>query len=223
MDQELGTGTSMDKLFSSSVSPSNGIAGFPCLDCGTTNSSHGVLNSCLDCFLCGGSLHKFEYNVNPVKFLAQARGGTCTMADTDETSDVIHRAQVLLRNGFGEYNLFENNCEDFVLYCKTELLIVDKSRMGRSGQTSALFNAPISAMLSSSLSIIPFFTLPGILTVASGVYCYGRYSHDIGIRKDTIKLSVEDLVLNLGLGVERLESEIVGEVFRRMLGANVGV
>jgi hypothetical protein len=93
--------------------------------------------SCLDCFLSGGELCRFEYAVSCAQFLAQARGGTCTIASSDATEDVLHRAFYLLENGFGPYNVFKNNCEDFAIYCKTGLLVTTKISLGGSGQAGS--------------------------------------------------------------------------------------
>ncbi|KAL8540999.1 hypothetical protein ACS0TY_002329 [Phlomoides rotata] len=91
-------------------------------DCGFRQPNSGVVLSCLDCFLRKGSLYSFEYGVSPSLFIANVRGGTCSIAASDPAETVIHRAMYLLQNGFGNYNVFQNNCEDFALYCKTGLL-----------------------------------------------------------------------------------------------------
>ncbi|XP_022884637.1 uncharacterized protein LOC111401225 isoform X3 [Olea europaea var. sylvestris] len=115
--QEIGTGTVLDRfIFSSSPSdPSKP----PCPICGDQSKSDGVISSCLECFLYGGELYLFQYSVSPAMFLAKARGGTCTLAPSDPPEDVLHRAEYLLQNGFGAYNIFKNNCEDLAIYCKT--------------------------------------------------------------------------------------------------------
>ncbi|EOA38575.1 hypothetical protein CARUB_v10010395mg [Capsella rubella] len=105
-------------------------------DCGFRQPDSGGVISCLDCFLKNGSLYCFEYGVSPPVFLTKVRGGTCTTAQSDPIDLVIHRAMYLLQNGFGNYDIFKNNCEDFALYCKTGLLIMDKLGVGRSGQAS---------------------------------------------------------------------------------------
>lgn len=46
--------------------------------------------------------------------------------------NVLYRAEYFLENGFGEYNLVRNYCEDFALYCKTG----KKGMWVRSGQVS---------------------------------------------------------------------------------------
>ncbi|KVH88999.1 LRAT-like domain-containing protein [Cynara cardunculus var. scolymus] len=174
-------------------------------DCGFRQPKSGVVLSCLDCFLRNGTLYTFEYGVTPTFFLAKVRGGTCTTATSDGPGTVIHRAMYLLQNGFGNYDVFQNNCEDFALYCKTGILTIDKLGIGRSGQASSLVGAPLAALLSS-----PFkFLIPspvGVATVTAGMYCMSRYATDIGVRTDIVKVAVEDLAVNLGW-MDGLEEE----------------
>ncbi|XP_057718723.1 protein LEAD-SENSITIVE 1 [Arachis stenosperma] len=166
-------------------------------DCGFRQPNSGVVLSCLDCFLRNGSIYCFEYGVSPSVFLTKIRGGTCTTALSDPPETVIHRAMYLLQNGFGNYNVFQNNCEDFALYCRTGLLIVDKQGVGRSGQASSIIGAPLAAMLSSPLKLLMPSPV-GVATVTAGMYCMSRYATDIGVRSDVIKVGVEDLAVNLG-------------------------
>ncbi|KAJ4728076.1 NC domain-containing protein-related [Melia azedarach] len=166
-------------------------------DCGFRQPNSGVILSCLDCFLRNGSLYCFEYGVTPSVFLAKVRGGTCTTAASDPEETVIHRAMYLLQNGFGNYDVFQNNCEDFALYCKTGLLIVDRLGVGRSGQASSVIGAPLAAILSSPLKLLMPSPV-GVATVTAGMYCMSRYATDIGVRSDVIKVAVEDLAVNLG-------------------------
>lgn len=102
----------------------------------------------------------------------------------------------LLQNGFGNYDVFKNNCEDFALYCKTGLLIVDTPGVGRSGQASSVIGAPLAALLSSPLKLLMPSPV-GVATVTAGMYCMSRYATDIGVRSDVIKVAVEDLAVNL--------------------------
>ncbi|GLU00847.1 hypothetical protein SLE2022_181850 [Rubroshorea leprosula] len=174
-------------------------------DCGFQPSNSGVVLSCLDCFLRNGSLYCFEYGVTPSVFLAKVRGGTCTTAASDPPETVIHRAMYLLQNGFGNYDIFQNNCEDFALYCKTGLLIVDKQGVGRSGQASSVIGAPLAALLSSPLKLLMPSPV-GVATVTAGMYCMSRYATDIGVRSDVQKVPVEDLAVNLGWAGHLLEA-----------------
>ncbi|KAL8109035.1 hypothetical protein AgCh_025217 [Apium graveolens] len=100
-------------------------------------------------------------------------------------------------NGFGNYDVFQNNCEDFALYCRTGLLTIDRLGVGRSGQASTVIGAPLAALLSSPLKLL----MPSPIAVAivtAGMYCMSRYATDIGVRSDVIKVAVEDLAVNLG-------------------------
>ncbi|KAI8544925.1 hypothetical protein RHMOL_Rhmol07G0003300 [Rhododendron molle] len=175
-------------------------------DCGFRQPNSGVVLTCLDCFLRNGSLYSFEYGVTPSVFLAKVRGGTCTTAMPDPPETVIHRAMYLLQNGFGNYDVFQNNCEDFALYCKTGLLIVERSGVGRSGQASSVVGAPLAALLSSPLKLLMPSPI-GVATVTAGMYCMSRYATDIGVRSDVIKVAVEELAVNLGWGEGGNEEE----------------
>ncbi|KAF8097936.1 hypothetical protein N665_0279s0065 [Sinapis alba] len=134
---EIGTGTILDKIIVSSVPHHGGDN--PCPDCGDQTNLNGVITSCLDCFLSGGNLYLFEYNVSKAIFLAKQRGGTCTIATSDPPEDVVARAKFLFsRNGFGEYHLLDNNCEDFAIYCKTGLLVLSVTKSGSSSQVNSV-------------------------------------------------------------------------------------
>ncbi|KAI6678924.1 hypothetical protein NL676_039720 [Syzygium grande] len=187
---EIGTGTVLDRIiFSSSPSPP---VGTQCQICGDQSRLDGVISSCIDCFLSGGNLYLFEYGVSPAFYLAKARGGTCTLAKSDPPEDVLHRAFFLLQNGFGGYNLFKNNCEDFAVYCKTGLLVVTAISVGRSGQAAA-FLAATNAIMSSPLRFLTT-SFSGLAAVSCGMYCISRLVSDIGVRRDVVKVPVERLV-----------------------------
>ncbi|XP_009599666.1 protein LEAD-SENSITIVE 1-like isoform X1 [Nicotiana tomentosiformis] len=175
-------------------------------DCGFKLPNSGVVLSCLDCFLRNDSLHRFEYGVSSPVFLAKVRGGTCSTAVSDPPETVLHRAMYLLQKGFGNYIVFKNNCEDFALYCKTGLLTVDRLGVGSSGQTSSIVGAPLAALLSSPLKLL----IPpvGVATVTTGMYFMNRYKTDFGVRKDVVKVAVEELAAKLGFGC-RNERSIV--------------
>ncbi|XP_022884636.1 uncharacterized protein LOC111401225 isoform X2 [Olea europaea var. sylvestris] len=188
--QEIGTGTVLDRfIFSSSPSdPSKP----PCPICGDQSKSDGVISSCLECFLYGGELYLFQYSVSPAMFLAKARGGTCTLAPSDPPEDVLHRAEYLLQNGFGAYNIFKNNCEDLAIYCKTGLIVFTNISVGRSGQLAS-YLAAASAVVSSPLRFLTT-GFAGLTAVGCGIYCISRIVSDIGVRRDVMKIPVERLV-----------------------------
>ncbi|KAK1404144.1 NC domain-containing protein-related [Heracleum sosnowskyi] len=188
-DQEIGTGTFLDTIFSSSYPDSSDT---PCPICGNQASANGVILSCIDCFLAGGELHIFIYNVSPLIFLAQARGGTCTLAKSDPFEDVLHRAEYLLENGFGVYNLFKNNCEDFAIYCKTGFLLFSSVNVGRGGQTAS-FLAAATSVASSPLRFLTT-SFSGLSAVGLVSYCVSRLVSDIGVRRDVKKIPVEILI-----------------------------
>ncbi|TKY56638.1 LRAT domain protein [Spatholobus suberectus] len=205
--QEIGTGTVLDNLlFSSSPSHSSDT---PCPRCGDQSRTDGVISSCLDCFLSGGNLYLFEYGVSPAFFLAKARGGTCTLAPSDPTEDVLHRASFLLENGFGGYNVFKNNCEDFAIYCKTGLLVFTSISVGRSGQ-AASYLAAASTVVSTPLRFMTT-SFSGLALVGFGMYCVSRLVSDIGLRRDVSKVSVERLTASPASDVPEKTPEMAKE------------
>lgn len=203
--QEVGTGTVIDVLL---VSSGTTRLPTPCPTCASNEVGHGVVLSCLNCFLSGGNLYRFEYGVSPALFLGKARGGTCTLAVADPDDVVIHRAKYLLENGFGCYNVFKNNCEDFAIYCKTGLLVVDQGTMGQSGQAVSIIGGPLAAVLSTPLRLVTT-NVYGMAATAVTVYCASRYAADIGMRRDVVKISAEDLTRRLATGLlQVLEPQI---------------
>lgn len=194
--QEVGTGTVLDVLLVSSGPTRSFVV---CPTCVPPEEGHGVVSSCLNCFLAGGVLYRFEYSVSPTLFLAKARGGTCTLAVADPHDAVVHRANYLHNNGFGCYNVFKNNCEDFAIYCKTGLLVVDQSTMGQSGQAVSIIGGPLAAVLSTPLRLVTT-NVYGMAATAVGVYCASRYAADIGMRRDVVKVSAEDLTRRIATG-----------------------
>ncbi|KAL3642744.1 importin subunit beta-3 [Castilleja foliolosa] len=195
--QEVGTGTMLDVLLVSSAPAKSHLT---CPTCAPLEESHGVVSSCLDCFLAGGNLYRFEYAVSPALFIMKARGGTCTLAISDADADVIHRANYVLDNGFGFYNVFNNNCEDFAIYCKTGLLVLNQSTMGQSGQAVSIIGGSLSAVMSTPLRFVTA-NVYGMVAMAIGVYCASRYAADIGMRRDVAKIPVEDLTTRLAIGM----------------------
>ncbi|EPS60539.1 hypothetical protein M569_14265, partial [Genlisea aurea] len=93
----------------------------PCPNCGHRPSNNGLKSSCLACFLNGGKLHRYQYGVSDAYLSAQGRGGHCTCTKSDPPETVVRRAIFFLENGYGDYNLVINNCEDFALSCKKGL------------------------------------------------------------------------------------------------------
>lgn len=131
-------------------------------------------------------MHRFEYGVSKPVFFAQVRGGTCTTAQSDPADEVIHRAIYLHKHGFGNYDLFCNNCEDFAIYCRTGYIVE-----GGSGQVAAM-----EGVRSASRLAYMFNTSLG-LALMVGTYLFKRYAADIGVRADKTTVAVEDLAVNL--------------------------
>ncbi|CAL9173231.1 protein LEAD-SENSITIVE 1-like [Musa acuminata AAA Group] len=197
--EEVGTGTVLDVFLSSS-----GPHRAPCSTC--TNQaleSRGVMSSCLNCFLAGGVLYRFEYGVSPALFIAKARGGTCTLAVSDPSEMVVHRAKYLLNNGFRCYSVFKTNCEDFAIYCKTGILVAERGVVGQSGQAISIIGGPLAAVLSTPFRLITT-NVYGMAVTAVGVYCASRYIADIGNRIDVVRIPVEELTAGLASGRVRI-------------------
>ncbi|GAU44117.1 hypothetical protein TSUD_124040 [Trifolium subterraneum] len=165
----------------------------PCPRCGdgSQTRTHGVFSSCLDCFLSGGELYLYQYGVSYAVFIAQARGGTCTLASSDPTEEVLHRAFYLLENGFGDYHVSKNNCEDFAIYCKTGLRVTaEDSSVGGSGQAASI----VAGAKTTFWSALPYLVSSSIgMTVNCGTYFLRRLSSDIGYRSGVTKVPVEKL------------------------------
>ena len=210
-DQEVGTGTVIDILLVSSAPKRSDT---PCPVCtnednDTSTETNGVVSSCLNCFLAGGALYRFDYAVNPALFLAKARGGTCTLATSDPDEAVVRRAKYLLSNGFRCYNLFKSNCEDFAIYCKTGLLVVERGVVGQSGQAISIIGGPLAAVISTPFRLVTT-NIYGMAVIAVGVYCASRYTADIGNRRDVVKVEVEDLAAGLASGrIRAVENQLV--------------
>ncbi|TYJ24083.1 hypothetical protein E1A91_A08G236800v1 [Gossypium mustelinum] len=102
----------------------------PCQRCGFKPQA-GIFKTCLDCFLNGHSLYRYEYDVSYLKLVFK-RSGSCSTWDCRPANQVVETAYRLLEDkSFGSYNFFLNNCEDFAVYCKTG--------MAMSNQTAGLF------------------------------------------------------------------------------------
>jgi hypothetical protein len=189
--QQTGTPTILDGIITSSASSL--VKDIPCPRCGDCGQTvtNGVISSCLDCFLSGGELYLFQYGVSKIQFLAQARGCTCTLASSDSTEEVLHRTFYLLENGFGSYNVFKHNCEDFAIYCKTGLLVTVNNSAGGSGQ-AASYTAAAKSIASSSLQYVAS-NYCGFALVGCGMYCYRRLVSDIGFRNGVPKVPVEKI------------------------------
>ncbi|XP_042512394.1 protein LEAD-SENSITIVE 1-like [Macadamia integrifolia] len=104
----------------------------------------------------------------------------------------IWRHQDSANSGFRSYNVFESNCEDFAIYCKTSLLVVEQGAIGHSGQATSIIGGSVSAILATPLCLLTT-NVYGIVATGIGLYCRIRYATDIGMRKEVEKVAVEDL------------------------------
>ncbi|GLT97368.1 hypothetical protein SLE2022_149360 [Rubroshorea leprosula] len=133
--------TNPDYAISGSFASSS--TGNPCPRCGYHSGLGGVISSCVDCFVAGGDLCLFEYDVSTLYFLTRLRGGTCSTASSDSPKDVL---RYLLENGIGDYSLLSKNCEDFAIYCKTGQILIGPNRIAQTCVLSVLM-APAVLMV----------------------------------------------------------------------------
>ncbi|KAF3623063.1 hypothetical protein FXO38_20842 [Capsicum annuum] len=171
--QEVETGTTLNGVIFSSFTSNHSESQGPI--CGDRPRNVGVISICLECFLFGGKLYCFRYGISKAVFYAQVRG-TCTLATTDSSEVVLHRAETLLtNNSFGNYKLFKNSCKDFAIYYKTGYNLHFGARgHGASGQVAALSvtaKVPVISTLHSAwagyilLSAASTFGGPGALPI----------------------------------------------------------
>lgn len=168
------------------------------INCGFRRPNSGVVLSCLSCFLGNCALYCFEYGVSKSHFLTRVRGGTCTIAASDPPQIVVHRAMYLLKNGYGNFDVFQNNCEDFALYCKTGLLTRLKGDGGSSGQATSFIGGSLAIFCGSAVRYFIAASPVGVGTVTAGTYSMSRYYNDIGVRYDVTKVDVKDVAMKLG-------------------------
>ncbi|KAJ0594295.1 putative LRAT domain, papain-like cysteine peptidase superfamily [Helianthus annuus] len=131
-----------------------------------------------------GKLYRFKYEASREFLVAKLRGGTCTTARSDRPEEVIHRATYLYENGYLEYDLMNNNCEDFALYCKTGLWSNDIGYQGRSSQANMVH--PTKKEDRTENRMQRFAT-------AIPRSCSKRENKDLGVREDVVKVPVEEL------------------------------
>ncbi|PRQ60654.1 putative LRAT-like domain-containing protein [Rosa chinensis] len=105
-----------------------------CKNCGIDkNHLRGVVKSCVDCLLKRHTLRRFQYALGYGRYLTNWPG-TCTTGRADPPEVTISRANDLFNNKveFGDYNLFENNCEAFAVFCKTGKRVSDQASVAMS-------------------------------------------------------------------------------------------
>ncbi|KAF3433971.1 hypothetical protein FNV43_RR25074 [Rhamnella rubrinervis] len=161
-----------------------------------SHAAEGPVEACsLEEFLSRGGLYCFEYGVTALFFLLKQQG-TCTRASCEPPQDVLFRASFLLQNEFGDYDLTNNNCEDFAFYCKIGLLDVKGPRKtGTSGQIAS-FVAIITTLF--AYVIMPYGFLPTSFIGLALMFCFFYYNSrlhfDAGSRITFLlqKVSVEE-------------------------------
>nr|XP_048327268.1 uncharacterized protein LOC112491263 isoform X1 [Ziziphus jujuba var. spinosa] len=170
------------------------------------SSFHGVVSSCVDCFLSGGdNLYLFEYGVNPALVLAKFGGGT-TIAPDDPAEVVQDRASSFRKinsNDSCSHYRFIKNGKDFAMYCKTGLVVIDNIIFSRSCPTAGVFWASI---VTGFLSLQQL-TAATVAATCFVLYCIYIFGSDIGARPNVIKV---DRVETLPDVDEKLSSAALG-------------
>ncbi|XP_071727543.1 protein LEAD-SENSITIVE 1-like [Rutidosis leptorrhynchoides] len=110
----------------------------------------GIRMCCIDCFIKKGKLYRFKYEASREFLLAKLRGGTCTTATPDPPGDVIARAIYLFENGYDEYHLLNNNCEDFALYLRLVYGALIQITKGRAAKLLWQLDARLIPLLLNS-------------------------------------------------------------------------
>lgn len=168
----------------------------------------GVLCTCVDHFLNGGRLYRFEYGVDPDVFLAKPRGLTSTLACTDPPHVVTHRASFLLQKGRFRVGGCGNDSENFAVYCKTGLLRI-RVMSTLSPLTYAVFLSLLLLYFSTPASLITAWgTTLGLVVI----YSTCRLASDIGARPDVRRVAVEELGKVKLEGLDR-QSALKGWIF----------
>ncbi|KAH1046000.1 hypothetical protein J1N35_036784 [Gossypium stocksii] len=91
-----------------------------CHKCGDKRVENGeIAKVCIDCFLQGETLEIYDYGV-PFREFSNRKRGTCSQLHSKPPHVVISAATAFLEGaGFGDYDMFKNNCENFAVFCKT--------------------------------------------------------------------------------------------------------
>nr|XP_043628969.1 protein LEAD-SENSITIVE 1-like isoform X2 [Erigeron canadensis] len=186
-------------LASSSESSDHSGEYTPCLDesyCRSeTVPGSGVRITCIACFVKNKKrfLYRYKYNASSKFLIAKVRAGTCTTASSDPQETVMHRVNYLYKNGYGEYHLKNNNCEDFALYCKTGLWSNDKDRQGRSSQANMVDGyLELVEELMQGGPIDHASLIPRLAMVVPKSFAK-REKNDLGNRRDVVKVDVKEL------------------------------
>lgn len=159
----------------------------------TQTQRDGIICSCLNGFVAGRALHRYEYGVNAAVFIVKVRGGTCTRAVSDSSDVVVHRAKYLLEHAPHSYKQFMNSSEQFAIYCKTGVAIAGYGRPVLKGQAASIPSFLLAAWLSAPLHL----TKANGLCIAAtlfGFYSSLRCILDITDNQDKEKVAVEDMV-----------------------------
>ncbi|OAE20101.1 hypothetical protein AXG93_1403s1030 [Marchantia polymorpha subsp. ruderalis] len=92
----------------------------------------GVIKTCIECFKEDGELHKYYYGNKSYCSWKLIDGESEKSSDPEE---ILARACCSLENNnFEHYDLLDNNCEDFALYCSTGRRGEESKQISRLGE-----------------------------------------------------------------------------------------
>ncbi|XP_060672671.1 uncharacterized protein LOC132803502 [Ziziphus jujuba] len=146
----------------------------------TTSAASSRVEYCsLDSFLNGDEVYLYKYGVSLAFFIAKIFGGTCTLCSTDRPETIMYRSRRELNtgSGIGAYNIFNNSCEDFAIYCKTGLHSRNRIiNLGWNGQIESYFG------MFYAITIFKFTFLPsnpiGVAATVYFIYSMFRFVAD---------------------------------------------
>ncbi|BFI20953.1 hypothetical protein MPTK1_7g17815 [Marchantia polymorpha subsp. ruderalis] len=81
----------------------------------------GIVKTCIECFKGSRALHVYGYNNKNYRYWRPIDGGTTThLEKSSDREEILKRARDSLdKNDYGEFNLQDNNCEGFAVFCCT--------------------------------------------------------------------------------------------------------
>ncbi|KAF3577608.1 hypothetical protein DY000_02030036 [Brassica cretica] len=160
---EIGTGTYLDKIIQISVPRHGGDN--PCPNCGDQSTLNGVISSCLDCFLAGGNLYLFQYDVSKAILVARRSSQVNSVCAAGGVASLALR---------------------FIGVGRTA---------GQAASLVVCPASVVSAAASAISTTLGFVTTGFSAMAVAGYskYCIGRVAYDVGVRKYIRKVPVEEL------------------------------
>ncbi|KAB2018814.1 hypothetical protein E1A91_D08G258900v1 [Gossypium mustelinum] len=144
-----------------------------CRKCKDKRVQNGeIAKVCIDCFLRGEKPRIYDYGVPLNEFRFRKRG-TCCPHHSKPPHVVISAATYFLEGAsFGHYDMFNNNCENFAVYCKTGC--ADGYQIVGFLEKGSLATAAVAASLGGP---------PGIVLCAASMAIYGTSKVVTGLNR----------------------------------------